>query len=66
MLPDDQAIEVKEGAYGLGLFLMEPAKEGDLIGGTIKSVYTYCIDWLTLLLEYVGEILSDRMTEARG
>ncbi|KIJ51892.1 hypothetical protein M422DRAFT_118115, partial [Sphaerobolus stellatus SS14] len=43
-----QAIEVKEGAYGLGLFLAEPAREGDLIG------------------EYVGEILSEKMTEARG
>jgi hypothetical protein len=28
-----QALEVKEGAFGLGLFLLEPAKAGDLIGG---------------------------------
>ncbi|KAF8520882.1 hypothetical protein BU17DRAFT_46151 [Hysterangium stoloniferum] len=43
-----KAMEVKEGAFGLGLFLTESAKEGDLIG------------------EYIGEILSDKMTEARG
>ncbi|KAF8481374.1 hypothetical protein JB92DRAFT_3132945 [Gautieria morchelliformis] len=61
------ALEVKEGAFGLGLFLLEPAVAGDLIGGANpKSLVTIIYLQCPLYPEYVGEILNDKMTDARG
>lgn len=39
-----QALEVKEGAFGLGLFLLEPAKAGDLIGGASYTKRFWTLD----------------------